>query len=271
MKEHFLESRGVYYRTNEFLSNRETLVFVHGLSGSSSAWVCYEEKFGNEYNILTFDLRGHGKSFKPKKYSEYRMVCFAEDMAELLAYLHITSCSVVSHSLGSLIVLEFLKQHMSLVTKVVFLSPSYCAREGLLAHCVDVLLWLARPLALLSHSKKPGWHIDYTQQYLNSYDWDIPRMREEIRNTGVKIYLYCSKQALQVNYKDFLHKIQVPTLLVHGKRDSIFPFNNSVVMHKEIADSKLVCVDDADHITVINYFDQVSRAVEDFLTKSSTI
>ena len=67
MKEHFFEDR-IYYRTNEFKSDRLTLVFVHGVSGSSSAWLPYEKIFENKYNVLTYDIRGHGLS---KKYPHY--------------------------------------------------------------------------------------------------------------------------------------------------------------------------------------------------------
>src|SRR5579859_2075215 len=98
MKEDYLSERGIYYRTNDFKGGRPTLVFVHGLLGSSSAWAPYEKLLQGNYNILTFDLRGHGKSVRPLKYREYEVRYFVKDIAALLEHLHITECVLVSHS-----------------------------------------------------------------------------------------------------------------------------------------------------------------------------
>ena len=67
MKEYYFDNDKIYYRTNEFKADRLILVFIHGVSGSSSSWWTYEKIFENKYNILTYDIRGHGKS---KKISE---------------------------------------------------------------------------------------------------------------------------------------------------------------------------------------------------------
>ena len=68
MKELFFVEKGIYYRINDFKPDRATLVLIHGASGSSSAWWPYEKMFENKYNMLTYDIRGHGMS---KKYPNY--------------------------------------------------------------------------------------------------------------------------------------------------------------------------------------------------------
>ena len=103
MKEHFLFERGIYYRTNDFRSNRQTLVFIHGLTGSSSAWLEYEKRFQADFNILTFDLRGHGKSNKPKRYQDYEIRDFVQDIDELVKHLRIEKFTMISHSFGVVI------------------------------------------------------------------------------------------------------------------------------------------------------------------------
>ena len=70
MQEYIFQPKKIYYRKNDFRPDCPTLVFIHGISGSSSAWLLYEKKFKDQYNILTFDLRGHGNSWKPKNLEE---------------------------------------------------------------------------------------------------------------------------------------------------------------------------------------------------------
>lgn len=62
MQEYIYSPKKIFYKKNEFKPGRPALVFVHGLSDSSSAWLPYEKKFEAQSNILTFDLRGHGYS-----------------------------------------------------------------------------------------------------------------------------------------------------------------------------------------------------------------
>lgn len=122
MKESFFENRGIVYRTNEFVADRPTLVFIHGLSGSASAWFPYEGLLSAMHNLLTFDLRGHGISAKPTYYEDYALVESAEDLYELLEYLQVGRFILISHSFGTLVALEFLLAHEGRVSGAIFLS-----------------------------------------------------------------------------------------------------------------------------------------------------
>ena len=87
MREHFLEKNGIYYRTNNFVEGRPTLLFVHGIGGSSSAWYRHEATYDNKYNLISFDLRGHGKSKKYEDYKDYAREKFVEDIDDLVTHL----------------------------------------------------------------------------------------------------------------------------------------------------------------------------------------
>ena len=266
MKEYIFPVNKIYYRLNEFRPNRPTLVFIHGLSGSSSAWAPYEQKFEAEYNLLTFDLRGHGKSVKPKNYTDYALKNFADDLLSLLEHLKITDFILVSHSFGTLIALEFLANHQTMVKAAVFLSPNFAPDERLIARAVKALLSAAKIFKFLPFSSRPRGHIDY-QNYLNTGDWNIRRMAADIRNTGLRVYLYCSRQSCRFDRENFLSEITVPVLIIHGKKDTIFPVKSAMAMAEKIKKSNIILLDRADHIIVLNYFSEVAGAIENFLQK----
>jgi pimeloyl-ACP methyl ester carboxylesterase len=125
MKDFFFDAAQIFYRKNDFRPQRETLVFIHGLSGSLSAWAAYEQQFGLTYNIVSFDLRGHGKAKKPKNYNQYKIQYFANDLHALIEELAIPHCIVISHSLGSLVALAFITRHPEKITGAVFLAPPF--------------------------------------------------------------------------------------------------------------------------------------------------
>lgn len=252
---------------NEFQGGRPTLVFVHGLSGSSSAWIPYEKDLESTFNILSFDLRGHGKSGKPKKYSDYKIDYFADDLNELTEYLKIDKFTLIGHSLGCLVVFAYLRKHQDRVSKVIFLSPNFSAGEMLSARIVRP--FLSAGVAILRCfplSGRARWHVDYSK-YPNSGDWNIPRMIADIGNTSLHVYLYATKQAYDFVTGDFLSKIHIPALIVHGKKDTIFPVRYGVLVAKNIKGSKLVLLEDIDHILVLNRVADVSREIRQFSTQ----
>lgn len=266
MKEYFFEKCGIAYRKNEFLSGRQTLVFIHGLSGSASAWFPYEKIFGEKSNLLTLDLRGHGKSGKPKKYADYEIEKSAGDVYELLQHLRIETCILVSHSYGALVALEFLVAHQEKVSATIFLSPT--AFLGKTRWSLPVLT-VGRGIALLSrllpfHSRIRG-RVDYSL-YLPTGDWDLRRVPRDIYNTSVRVYLYCLVQAYAKNYDLVWKNVRIPTLIMHGTTDSYIPFAHSVRLSKEILGSKLVLLENANHIIVLNNVPEVSENIETFLT-----
>jgi 3-oxoadipate enol-lactonase len=267
MTEGYFEQKNIYYRTNEFKPDAPTLVFVHGVSGSSSAWLAYEESFGKSYNILSFDLRGHGKSRKYETYKDYAFPNFVQDLRDLLNHLGIKKCTLISHSFGTLIALDYLLQHPETVASAVFMSPNFSIKQRALAAVIKPVSRIAGMIDVLIRSPKDGGHTDYSK-YPNSGDWNIPRMIADTRNTGMKAYLHCTRQSCDFDRLDLLDRIAVPVLVIHGKKDTIFPVNNSIEMVKRIKGAKLVLLDNAQHAAQQVVMGEAARAIVEFLSEN---
>ena len=264
MQEYIYSPKNLYYRTNEFKIGRPVLVFVHGISGSSSAWKLYEEKFGQDYNILTFDLRGHGKSGKFKKLEDYEIKKFAEDLFDLVAFLKIEHFTLIGHSFGVLVVFSFLEKHLNMVEKLVLLSPSYAPNKILMSKILKPLFSLIGLLKIFPLNLERRGHVDYSK-FINTSDWYIPRMIEDVGITSLHVYLYGSKNSYDVNYESLLDKIKIPTLIMHGQKDTIFPVAHAKFIHDKIKNSQLIILENSNHILVLNNFAEVSEAIIKFL------
>jgi pimeloyl-ACP methyl ester carboxylesterase len=271
LKEGFLEERNIYYRTNALDPARRTLFFVHGLSGSSSAWKNYEDHFGKNYNVVSLDLRGHGKSLRPKDYRDYAIPESAEDIYQLAAHLGLSKFCIIGHSFGTFAELEFLSQHQIDVAAAVFLSPDFNIRRRRIVNFVlpflNALIFIAD---LLPYIKKYGGHVDYSH-YRNTGDWNLRRSRADALNTGPRSYLYSTRQSYDFNGEHILDRINGPVLIVHGKKDTIFPVKNALIMAERMRGAKLVLLNDADHILVLNNFREVSEAIDNFLGTLSAL
>jgi pimeloyl-ACP methyl ester carboxylesterase len=267
MKEFYLKGKEfIHYKKNNFLKKRKTLVFVHGLSGSSSAWINYEKRFEKNFNVLSFDLRGHGKSFRPKKLKEYKIEKFSEDLYKIVKKEKINNLLLIGHSFGNLIVLDFFRKHKKFVNSLILISIDVSPAKRKLNRIVVPFLKLAGLMNYFPVFKKTGGHIDYTK-YFETGDWNIRRMIADISNTGLRSLLFSTYYAYKFDMEEYLKKIKVPTLIIHGNKDTIFPITSGKKVHNLIKNSEFVEFRNSNHIIVLNDFAKLSEEIKKFVHK----
>lgn len=266
MQEHIFDDR-IYYRTNEFKPDRMTLVFAHGVSGSSSAWWPYEKIFENKYNVLNYDIRGHGMSKKYANYDDYETKKFTEDLHDLISYLKIQKFILISNSFAGLVHLEYLKMYRETVIANVFTSPEVYLGEGFGAKIIrPVSKILTGTISLLPFNPKPRGHVDY-KKHIGSTDWNIQRNLADIRNTGLHAHFYTLRQSLTPGQNYELEKINIPTLILHGEKDTMVPIKNSIKMSQLIRNSEFMSIPNVDHNTAHNAVKIMSETIESFIEK----
>ena len=270
MTEHIFDDR-IYYRTNEFKPDRLTLVFAHGVSGSSSAWWPYEKIFANKYNILTYDIRGHGLSKKYPHYEDYEIKNFVEDLRDLITYLKIEKFILISNSFAGLVHLEYLKKYRENIIANVFTSPGiYLDKEFSAKIFRPVSKIITNVLNFLPFNPKPRGHVDYSK-HQNSADWDIKRNIADMKNTGLHAHFYTLRRTFLPGQKYDLEKINVPTLIIHGEKDSMVPIKNAIKMSKEIKNAEFVSIPNTNHNSVHNGVKVMSEAIENFIEKNPIV
>jgi pimeloyl-ACP methyl ester carboxylesterase len=265
MEEFFLPDSGIYCRCNDIGLDRPTLLFVHGLTGSSSAWWPYEKIFDEKYNLATFDLLGHGKSVKSSDFSAYNISKLANDIYKLAQYLHLKKFILISHSFGTLVALEFLLSHEDMVSKAIFFSPNVGVSKTRTAQLSRApVSLLVKILRLWNFSKASGKHINYAD-YPNVGDWDIALNFVDIKNTSLHIYLFCLKYIYDSNYDKAWQKLTIQSLIVHGKSDSLIPANEVESFQKDVKNSQLILLENANHLFVLNNPRETAKIISDFV------
>jgi pimeloyl-ACP methyl ester carboxylesterase len=91
----------------------EPVVLIHGLHSSSQLnWRLPGtiKLLAESYQVIALDLRGHGRSGKPEKESDYG-VEMAEDIVRLLDHLKIEKARVVGYSMGGMIAMKLAVDH----------------------------------------------------------------------------------------------------------------------------------------------------------------
>ncbi len=83
MQESYLDKPKIYYRKS-IKSKNPPLFFIHEVWGCGTVWNTIIKIINKHNNIILMDLRGNGKSFRPKLAQEYSIGEYAEDINRIM-------------------------------------------------------------------------------------------------------------------------------------------------------------------------------------------
>jgi pimeloyl-ACP methyl ester carboxylesterase len=94
--------RIAYRRTGSASGTGQPIVMVHGTALSQAIWrgFGYTRGLGADHEVITLDLRGHGRSDKPHDQSDYSSELFVGDVLAVLDELAIERAHYLGYSLG---------------------------------------------------------------------------------------------------------------------------------------------------------------------------
>ena len=98
----------------------EVLLLVHGMGGSSNTWSGVIPLLAKKYRVIAPDLLGHGESDKPR--GDYSVGAFTVLLRDLLDALGVPRVTVIGHSLGGGIAMQFAHQHRQYCERIVLIS-----------------------------------------------------------------------------------------------------------------------------------------------------
>jgi pimeloyl-ACP methyl ester carboxylesterase len=103
------------------------VLFIHGLLGSSHSWEHLVDALDTDHRVVAPDLFGHGSSAKPR--GDYSLGAQAATLRDLLDRLDIDRVTLVGHSLGGGIAMQFCWLFPERVERLVLVSSGGLGRE----------------------------------------------------------------------------------------------------------------------------------------------
>jgi len=100
----------------------QPVVLIHGLGSSTRDWDDHVPELAKTYEVITLDLRGHGRSDKPG--GPYQIPMFAADLAALLQALKVASAHIVGLSLGGGFAFQFALDYPLMVRSLTLVNTA---------------------------------------------------------------------------------------------------------------------------------------------------
>ena len=259
-------NNAIYYHTS---GNGKPILLIHGWAMDSAAWTFFKEAFSAAYQVITVDLRGHGKSAALS--GPYNLENFAHDIHQLIENLDLHHATVIGWSMGVSVILKMLEHPNARIDSMVFISgtPSLVARDDY-RHGVA----RAEAYSLLRQLKK-----DYAAGMASFYDSmfageDLaigekekiyPLVADISRAPRQDIACEVLQSLQQEDLRQSLQNIPVPVLLIHGRLDRICLPLASEYMAGTVPTAVLAMIDAAGHAPFLTTKEQVHQEIRKFI------
>jgi 3-oxoadipate enol-lactonase len=222
---------------------------------------CWREQlplFESRFNILRYDLRGHGRTTKPKK--RFTIRNYVDDLYALLNHLNWTeNLHLIGHSLGGMIALVYGLENSSHIKKMV-VADSFCfiSQEAI----TDVL-------GRINSSKLEKFATGISVRGLIPYNQKTAEFVAKLVTDHMtkKDCLRATAASAGFNICENLKSLNLPVLLLVGKKDITTPVWASEMIHEWLPQSELVILPDAGHLTILDHPTKFNELVLSFLTK----
>ncbi|QED47786.1 alpha/beta fold hydrolase [Cytobacillus dafuensis] len=189
------------------------IVFIHPPLLTSINFLYQMEDLSQHYQVITFDIRGHGKSQYSQRPITYKLI--AEDLKQLLDHLEIKKAFICGYSTGGSITLEFLLTFPDRALGGIIISGMPYVNDDNLRKKISLGVKLANAGA----KKVLTWAISFGNADRIKI---FKKMVAEARLGDIRNIEQYYRYSLQYNCTDQLNRINHPILLVFGKKDKSF-------------------------------------------------
>jgi len=250
----------IYYEMKSQPGLTSTVVLIHHLAGSVKSWKHVYPILASKFNVLIYDLRGHGRSSIPS--SPYSIEEHSSDLRELLEVENIKDPIIIGHSLGTLIAIDYALKYS--IKKLVLIGALYKApAKEPYEKMISIALSLGME-ALAEYRRKAN---DFSPTlYMNPRAWnDLLEVYRENTPLG---YKYAVEGLLNAkDYSNDLEKIDEDTLVVYGSEDKLV--QNLQVFQQKIRKLKSKVFQGYGHFLNFEYSEELANEILAFLNTSA--
>lgn len=250
-----LKTISLYY---ESVGTGKPLLFLHGLGSCGADWLLQIPFFSQEFQVITPDLRGHGKS--EKEADSYTIADHAEDMAYLLEALGIDSCDVVGLSLGSFVAMQLALDFPQKVKSLTLAGSTSSIKDvGLFLLNLQKVLIDLFPMRFVA--KVVAWCCFPGRQKCALRTL----CQERMQSNDKKVYqkLYSALMSFDVSTR--LSEISCPVLLIAGEDDLLLPQWHAKKMAQLFQQASLYTIQGAGHVMPIDSPEAFNTILRKFL------
>jgi pimeloyl-ACP methyl ester carboxylesterase len=252
------------------------VLLIHGIVGCAEQWDQVMPLLAEHYTVIAPDLLGHGQSAKPR--GDYSLGAYAASVRDLLVALGHRRATVVGHSLGGGVAMQFAYEYPPFAERLVLVSSGGLGREVHLMLRAATLPGSEVVLPLIAHQRIHGLG-GTIGRALSRVGLRVgPDLAEMARGYGSladadarMAFIHTLRAVLdiggqRVSATDRLYLAELlPSLVIWGSRDPLIPVEHAHVAHRELPNSRLEIFEEAGHFPQLQDPVRFAHALIDFI------
>ncbi len=249
-----------YKRAFRIAGSGPAILLIHGIGDNSTTWTGIHAKLAQRFTVIAPDLLGHGRSDKPR--ADYSIAAYANGMRDLLSVLDIERVTIIGHSLGGGVAMQFAYQFPQLVDRLILVGAGGVTKDVNVVFRLASLPMGAEALALLRlpmvlptvqlAGKVLGMALGST-----ALGQDLPnvlRILDDLPEPTASSAFTRTLRAVvdwrgqTVTMLDRCYLTQaIPVQIIWGSRDAVVPVRHAEMAHAAMPGSKLEVFEGSGH------------------------
>ena len=236
------------------------LVFVHGAAEDARAWQPQLALLADEFTVVAWDEPGAGRSSDVP--ADFALADYSNCLAGLIEALELGPAHVAGLSWGGTVALELYRRHPGFVATLI-LADTYAGWKGSLtagelqARVAGVHAMLATPAEQFDPTLPGLFAEDPPAEFVAL----LEAMAADVRRESLRTQLLVMAE---VDQRDLLPRVAVPTLLIWGELDARSPLTVARQFEQAIPDTTLVVIPSCGHVSNLERPEQFNAAVREF-------
>ncbi|MEV0400896.1 alpha/beta fold hydrolase [Actinoallomurus sp. NPDC050550] len=240
-----------YWRAFRMTGSGPPLLLIHGIGDNSGTWLDVIPRLAENHTVIAPDLLGHGESAKPR--ADYGIAAYACGMRDLLSVLDVDRVSVIGHSLGGGIAMQFAYQFPERCERLVLVASGGIGREvhpilrAAAAPGAEVGLALATsaPARTAVRLAAPVLRLTGGLFLGTDFDYLLRRYRGLRSTTARQAFLRTLRAGVDVRGQvitmlDRCYLAEgMPILIIWGREDRVIPVRHAGIAHAAMPGSRL--------------------------------
>jgi len=229
------------------------LLFLHG--GGGASWVPFLSDLTARYDVIAPEHPGFGASSTPDWLDNIQDLAYF--YLDLLDQLGLKEVDIVGHSLGGWVAAELAVRDTSRLNSLTLVDAAGIHVPGVPQ--VDTFLLNEDDLVrVLFHDQK---HAEAMLAVLKR-----PELEDVVlKNRTTTAKLIWQPRGYDLNLHKWLHRIDVPTLIVWGANDRLFPKEYAAAWQRLIPGAQATVIPDCGHVPQVEQRGTFVAAFEGFL------
>lgn len=246
----------LYYKT---YGSGVPIVFIHAPLLTSANFRYQQAQLSTEYQVITFDIRGHGRSRQSDVPITYKLI--VEDMRQLLNYLKIDRAFIAGYSTGGSIALEAMLTYPGLFMGGILISAMSEASDFVLRNRIRIAIGLScwKPAVQLLRLGITWGNSDSLRTFRN--------LLEDSKQGNSRNIHELYKYSLKYNCTERLSDIKEPVLLLYGEKDWGFK-RYCKILQQNLRRSKLVFLKAEKHQLPTKAADEINEVMRHWIVKA---